>query len=77
MGDIIQLAELEMIVQSDVKAERLSNIKITLTDDNQQEITTELYGKVVEEINELDHPAFRVNLTSIPPEASKFLKNLS
>jgi len=76
-GDIVQVSDLEMIIQSDVKAERLSNIKITLTDENQQEITTELYGKVVEEIHELALPSFRVNLTSVPPEASKFLKSLN
>jgi len=76
MGDIIQVSDLELIIQSDVKAERLSNIKITLTDDNQQEITTELYGKVVEEIHQLESHSFRVNLTSIPPEASNFLKDL-
>jgi adenylate cyclase len=75
-GDIIQISELELTIQSEVKAERLSNIKITLTDDNQKEITTELYGKVVEEIHDLDQPSFRVNLTSVPPEASTFLKSL-
>jgi adenylate cyclase len=76
MGEIIQLTDMEMIIQSDVKAERLSNIKITLTDDKKQEITTELYGKVVEEIHQVEHPSFRVNLTSVPPEANAFLKEL-
>jgi len=75
-GNIIQIFDMELIIESDVKAERLSNIKITLTDDNQQEITTELYGKVVEEMNQMDRPASRIKLTSVPPEASKFLKNL-
>ncbi|ETR69600.1 MAG: hypothetical protein OMM_03830 [Candidatus Magnetoglobus multicellularis str. Araruama] len=73
IGAIIQLSELELVIQSDVKAERLSNIKITLTDVDEKEVTTELYGKVVEEINQSE---FRVNLTSIPPEAKKFLRDL-
>ena len=73
IGVIIQLSELELVIQSDVKAERLSNIKITLTDVDEKEVTTELYGKVVEEINQSE---FRVNLTSIPPEARKFLRDL-
>jgi len=77
VGKIIQIAGLELIIQSDLNAERLSNIKITLTDDNNQEITTELYGKVVEELNQLDKPSFRVKLTSVPPEASTYLKELS
>ncbi|KPA15052.1 adenylyl cyclase [Candidatus Magnetomorum sp. HK-1] len=73
IGYIIQMAELELLIQSEVCAERLSNVKITLTNKDQQEITNELYGKVVEEKNNNDQPCFRVNLTSVPPEASEYL----
>jgi len=72
-GLIIQMADLELLIQSDVCAERLSNVKITLTNKEEQEITSELYGKVIEEKKYDNKPCFLVNLTSIPPEAKDFL----
>jgi len=76
LGKIIQVAELEIMIQSEVNAERLSNIKITIYNDNKDEITNEIYGKVVEEIHLEDQPCFRVNLTSVPPEASEYFNKI-
>jgi len=75
-GEVFQLSEMEMVIQSEVKAERLSNIKITLINEKQEEVTGELYAKVVEEIHQHKKPRFRVNLTAIPPEATKFIEQL-
>jgi adenylate cyclase len=75
-GKIIQIADLEIVLQSEVKTERLSNIKISIYDDQQKEITNEIYGKVVEEKNLNDQACSRVNLTSVPPEASQYFNKI-
>ena len=62
-------------IQTDVMADKLTNLKISLFDNGGSEITSDLYGKVTEIFSE-SPPTFKVNFTSVPPEAEKFLEKI-
>ncbi len=72
-GTVIRLAPEVAEIQADISAKRLTNMKISLFDDEGYEITTELYAKVVQEVSD-SPPTFRVNFTSLPSEAKSFFK---
>jgi len=72
-GKIIKLAQTEMVIEAEVIAERLSNLKIVLFDNGNREMSIDIYAKVVESIND-SPPTFRVNLTSLPPDGINFIK---
>jgi adenylate cyclase len=62
-------------VQATVSAGKLANLKIFLFDGQQQEITSELYAKVVQVISE-DPSIFLINFTSVPAEADAFFQQI-
>lgn len=74
-GTIARMAERSVEVQTDVMAERLTNLKISLCNNDGDEITSDLYGKITEIFSE-SPPTFKVNFTSVPPEAEDFLKKI-
>jgi adenylate cyclase len=54
-----------------VLADKLTNLKLWLFDGNGQEITADLYAKVIQVISE-NPPRLRVNFTAMPQEAETF-----
>ena len=74
-GNIVKLANSVAEVQANRGCRELTNLRLALFDDRRNEITTDLYAKVTKEISET--PAvFRVNFTSVPPNAQAFLENV-
>jgi adenylate cyclase len=62
-------------IRAGITADKLTNLKISVSDYDGKEITTDLYAKVTKTVS--DNPAvFRVNFTSIPPEAEGFLRGV-
>jgi signal transduction histidine kinase len=53
-------------------ASLIANLRISLYDPDDHEISDDLYGKVVAHLSE-SPPAFLVHFTSLPPEAETFL----
>jgi hypothetical protein len=60
--------------RSEVPPSPLANLRISLYDSDDHEISDERYGKVVTLLSE-SPPAFLVHFTSIPPEAETFLQS--
>lgn len=72
-GSVTRLIEQAAEISADIELEKMVNIKITLFDDQENKITSDLYAKVT------DVPSassFRVNFTSIPPEAEAFMQKM-
>ena len=74
-GTIARMVEKVAEIQTDVVADKLTNLKISLFDNGGSEITSDLYGKVTEIFSE-SPPMFKVNFTSVPPEAEEFLEKI-
>lgn len=74
-GMIARMVEKIAEIQTDVMADKLTNLKISLFDNGGTEITSDLYAKVTEIFSE-SPPIFKVNFTSVPPEAEEFLEKI-
>ena len=74
-GTIARMVEWIAELQTEVMADKLTNLKISLFNDRGDEITSDLYGKVTEIFSE-SPPIFKVNFTSVPPEAESFLEKI-
>jgi len=74
-GTIARMTAKIAEIQTDVMAEKLTNLKISLFENGGAEITSDLYAKVTEIISE-SPPTFKVNFTSVPPEAEVFLEKI-
>ncbi len=79
-GALIRLSDLSGEKIADVSASlichELTNMKFVLFDEEHREITRELYAKVTDVLSKTP-PMFRVNFTSVPPEAEQFLAQFS
>lgn len=71
-GAITKIAPHMVEIHSQVLPSPLANLRISLYDPCDHEITDDLYGKVVAHLSE-SPPAFLVHFTSVPPEAEAFL----
>jgi adenylate cyclase len=71
-GAITKIAPNMVEIHSKVLPSPLANLRISLYDPDDHEITDDLYGKVVAHLSE-SPPAFLVHFTSVPPEAETFL----
>ena len=71
-GAITRIAPNMVEIQSEVLPSPLANLRISLYDPDDHEISDDLYGKVVARLSE-SPPAFLVHFTSLPPEAETFL----
>jgi adenylate cyclase len=71
-GTITKIAHNMVKIHSKVLPSPLANLRISLYDPDDHEITDDLYGKVVAHLSE-SPPAFLVHFTSLPPEAETFL----
>ena len=74
-GAITKIAHNMVEIHSKVLPSPLANLRISLYDPDDHEITDDLYGKVVAHLSE-SPPAFLVHFTSVPPEAETFLAKL-
>jgi len=73
-GSVAKVAAEGAEILSDMVPDKLTNLKISLFDDEGgYEITTEIYAKVIRNVSD-SPPAFRVNFTSVPAEAKAFFK---
>ncbi len=74
-GNLTKLSDKVAEIQTNIATEKLTNIRLTLFNYLNEEITTELYAKVMGNVH--DSPTtLTFHFTSIPPEAKDFLKNL-
>jgi adenylate cyclase len=71
-GAITKIAPNMVEIHSKVLPSPLANLRISLYDPDDHEITDDLYGKVVTLLSG-SPPAFLVHFTSVPPEAETFL----
>jgi adenylate cyclase len=71
-GAITKLAPNMVEIHSEVLPSPLANLRISLYDPDDHEISDDLYGKVVAHLSQ-SPPAFLVHFTSLPPEAEAFL----
>jgi adenylate cyclase len=71
-GAITKIAHNMVEIHSEVLPSPLANLRISLYDRDDHEISDDLYGKVVAHLSE-SPSAFLVHFTSIPPEAEAFL----
>lgn len=74
-GSISKLGSKFADIASTVGAEKLSNLKLTLFDEDGREISSDLYAKITETFS-VSPPLFRVNFTSVPAEVKAFLNGL-
>jgi len=74
-GVLVKLKGNEAEIRGNVAVDKLSNMKISLLDSDGQEVASDLYAKVIRNLQE-NPPTFRVNFTSTPPEALVFLDAL-
>lgn len=79
-GTLIRLSDQSGEKLADVSASRtcreLTNVKFALFDQEHREITRELYAKVTDVLSKTP-PVFRVNFTSVPPEAERFFAQIT
>ena len=71
-GTITKIARNMAEIHAKVLPSPLANLRISLYDPYDHEISDDLYGKVVAHLSE-SPPAFLVHFTSVPPEAETFL----
>jgi adenylate cyclase len=69
---IIKLAPKMAEITAEILPPRLSNLRLSLYDSQEQLITNNLYVKVLVHLSDLP-PVFQVNFTALPPEAETFL----
>jgi len=71
-GQIVRMGEEIAEICSEIKVDRMNNIRIFLCDAQKREITSDLYAKVVHP-EPKDKSCFRIHFTSVPPEARDFI----
>ena len=74
-GTVDKLFEKTAQISAEVSADKLVNLKISLFDHDKNEISSDLYAKVVKNISK-DPAIFHVSMTSIPPSVTTFLERL-
>jgi adenylate cyclase len=72
-GTIMKMGGMIVEIKAGLAPEKLSNLKLTLFDEESREFAAPIYGKVVE--TDSDSPStFKVNLTSVTPETERLLE---
>jgi adenylate cyclase len=75
-GTVVRMLDATAEIMAEVAPDKLTNLKISVADVEGNEITTDLYAKVIGVVS--NHPVtFKVRFTSIPPEAEAFLKTVA
>lgn len=73
-GIIRKLGVKEALIHSEMPVERLANLKLTLAGSDGNELTSDLYAKVIESPS-CSPSMFKVHFTSLPPDAKVFFGN--
>ena len=74
-GVIIKLNKASCIIECEIRLEMLSNIKMTLFDENNNPVSQELYAKINKNMtNHSTH--YKIHFTSIPQEARNFFNGV-
>ncbi len=74
-GTVDKLSGKTAEISAEVSVDKLVNVKVTLFDYEQREITSDIYAKVIKTVSK-DPPIFHVSFTSLPPAADEFLEQL-
>ncbi|MCF8143179.1 MAG: response regulator [Deltaproteobacteria bacterium] len=75
-GTVVRMLGTAAEISADVTPDKLTNLKISVSDMEGNEITTDLYAKVIGAVS--NHPGtFKVQFTSIPLEVDGFLKTVA
>jgi adenylate cyclase len=75
-GTVVRMLDTAAEISADVTPDKLTNLKISVSDMEGNEITTDLYAKVIGAVS--GHPGtFKVQFTSIPLEVDGFLKTVA
>ena len=75
-GAVDKIFENTAQISAEVSVEKLTNLKISLLDDDGTEITSDVYAKVMKSISR-EPPIFQVSLTSVPPSAAAFFRRMT
>ncbi len=75
-GTVDKLFEKTAQISAEVSADKLVNLKISLFDHERNEITSDLYAKVIKSVSK-DPAIFHVSMTSVPPSAATFLEHMT
>ena len=74
-GKMVKLATMMADIQASRNCRELTNLKLAVFDGAEQKVTADLYAKVTAQVSE-SPTMFRVNFTSVPPEAEIFFKKV-
>lgn len=74
-GTVVRMDNKIADIQTDVMADKLTDLKLSLFDHEGTEITSDLYAKVTKIFSE-SPPTFRINFTSVPPAARAFFEKV-
>jgi len=74
-GTVDKLFEKTAQISADVAVDKLVNLKISLFDNDGNEITSDLYAKVIKSVSK-EPAVFHVSMTSVPPSAANFLAQI-
>jgi len=74
-GTVVRMVNKVADIQTDVMTDKLTDLKLSLFDNEGTEITSDLYAKVIEIFSE-SPPMFRISFTSVPPEARAFFEKV-
>jgi len=75
VGTLDKLLEKTAQISAEVSVDKLVNLKISLFDYDKNEITSDLYAKVIKNVS-TEPAVFHISLTSVPPEAADFLESV-
>lgn len=73
-GRIVKLISDMAEIATDISIQQLTNLKVTLFDEEGYEVTTALYAKMTNEVNGGGERTYQLNFTSIPPEIKAFFR---
>ncbi|OQY41772.1 MAG: hypothetical protein B6240_14780 [Desulfobacteraceae bacterium 4572_87] len=74
-GAIHKLFEKTAQISAEVSVDKLVNLKISVFDHDQNEISSDLYAKVIKSISQ-DPAIFHISMTSVPPSVTTFLERV-
>ncbi|MCP4701596.1 MAG: response regulator [Gammaproteobacteria bacterium] len=74
-GSLVKLDRMIAEIHTDATANRLTDIKLSLFDTHGNEITSDLYGKIIKCFS-TPASAIQVHFTSMPPEAKSFFEEI-
>ncbi len=73
-GRIVKLITDVAEIKTDMSIQQLTNLKVTLFDEEGYEVTTALYAKMTREMNGNGEKTYQLNFTSTPPEIKAFFR---